>query len=171
MTLNHISPFSSGLPSPKSCFSGVNSANSDEDHGQLTAALDDKLDEALERGQCFGVEIVRVFDEQRERPFGLAEQLLQIAFAPFRLGGCRGGLLQRQIIEQCRDQQRQRYLGLLPTERTWHDHAPLALQFLAQSPRQYGLTRADGGGERDQASAPDRSLQIMEELGMMRGLK
>ena len=99
----------------------------DEDHGQLTAALGDKLNEALERGQRLWVEVVGVVDEQRDRSLGLAKQLLQIAFAPFRLAWDRDGLLRRKIIEQRCNQQRHRYLGLFQAERARDDHTALAL--------------------------------------------
>jgi hypothetical protein len=73
----------------------------DEDHDQLTTTLGDELSEALERGQYLGVEIV-LLDKPSDRLLGLAEQFVQIAFAPFRPVGYRNGRLRRQVVEQPR---------------------------------------------------------------------
>ena len=57
----------------------------DQHDGQLPAAFGDQLDQALERGERLGVQVVGVVDEQRDRLSGSPEQLLQVALAALGL--------------------------------------------------------------------------------------
>ncbi len=77
----------------------------DQHDGELAAALRHEFGEALEGGQCLGVEVVSVVDEKRDRLLGSPEQLLQVALTALGLAGDRDRLLRRQIVEQRREQQ------------------------------------------------------------------
>ena len=58
---------------------------SDQHDLELTAAFDNDFGEALQGDERFGMQVVCVIDEQRDRLLGPPEQLLQVALATFAL--------------------------------------------------------------------------------------
>jgi hypothetical protein len=87
-----------------------------EDDRQRAAAIGNDLHQAFQALQGIGVEIVRLVDNEGDRPALLAHQFAQFAFALFAVLGDLDLLFGGQVVEQRLDQGGERRALLIDGE-------------------------------------------------------
>jgi len=143
----------------------------DQHDGKLSCALGDQFDQALQRDQGLGVQVVGVVNEQRHGLLGPPEQILEIAFAQLGIVRDRHILFGREIVKQGGYEHGHHDPGLVQGQRARHDHLVFPLEFGPQAARQNSLAGTDDRGQRDQAAARDRGLNVARDLRVVLGLE